>query len=113
MPTERTIGIIGLRLSLRVETSPLSGIIPHPCHVLPIAPVAARVIVDEQVLEPTGAHSPIKTEIMHQIARHILPTPVTHPAGGGQFTHVRVDEGLPGAAFAPSGEAAVIVIAFH
>ncbi len=46
----------------------------------PVAPVGAHIIVQQARLEPVGALPPVLLQIQCQVAGHVLPPPVGHPA---------------------------------
>ena len=40
-------------------------------------------------------------QVVDEVARHVLPAPVAHEAGGGQLAHVGIHEGVAGTAGGP------------
>ena len=45
---------------------------------------------------------PVLTKVVNQIRSHILPSPIAHPSGSGQFDHIGIDEGICCSSLFPS-----------
>lgn len=68
-----TLGIVVERLLDRVEHPSLPGVVAYASVVLPIAPVAAKVIIDQQAFVPFRADAPVDTEVFGEEAGDVLP----------------------------------------
>jgi len=109
VPQEARVGIVVLRLLVHVEEAKAPRVVPHAGDVLPVAPVAGDVVVDEPRLEPRGAPPPVDAEHPREEARDVLPRAIAHPARRGQFAHRGVHERKPGGAARPALEVAASI----
>lgn len=73
------LGVVILRLLQDVEEPEATGVITDPCGVIPVAVVAAYVVVHQQGLKPLSAHAPIDTQVLRQKARNVLSATVIKP----------------------------------
>ena len=87
---EFAVAVVHLRLTSGVEFPVWTGVVAHARHVNPIAGVARRVVVQEQVLEPRRPQSPVDAQIVDEVRRHVLAASVAHEPGAGQFPHVGI-----------------------
>lgn len=100
-----TVRVVVLRLLENVEKPEAPRIVADASGVVPVAPVAAHVVVDQQGLEPLCAHVPVDAQIFGQEAGHVLAAAIGHEARGGQLSHIGVHEGKARFAARPQLEA--------
>ena len=101
MFAETAVGIVIFRLFRKIEGSVGSGVVAHASQVHPVSVIAAGVVVDQKLLEMPGTGQPILPQIVNQVGSYVLPPPVAHPSGPGQFDHVGIDEIIRGPASFP------------
>ena len=68
-----TLGIVVERLLDRVEHPGFAGIVAYASVVLPVAPVAAEVVIDQQAFVPFGADAPVNAHVFGEEAGDVLP----------------------------------------
>ena len=85
-------GVVIAGLGEDVEIAVFAWVAADACYIVPVAPVGAGVIVDEEAFEVFGAHLPVHFQVFYQKRGHILAAAVAHKAGGIEFAHVGVDE---------------------
>ena len=76
MPYVVTVFVVAGSLGVRIEVAAFARIITDACHVIPVAPVAAYVIIDEYALEPGRAPGPVDAQVVGQETGDILPSPI-------------------------------------
>lgn len=86
------IGIVILRLLVKVESTIWPWIIAHSSQIHPISIVAAGIIINELIFEVSSPVQPVLSEVVNQVGGDILSPSVTHPPGLRQFVHIGVDE---------------------
>ena len=79
-----------------IENSGLPGIVAHPGVVLPVAPIAAQIVIEEHALVPFGADPPVDTEVLGQEGSNVLAQSIAGVSGQEQLSHTGVDESRAG-----------------
>lgn len=89
----------------RVESPRLPRIIPNTSIILPIAPIAANIIICQQGLVPFGAEAPVDAQVLREEGGDVLAQPVGRVAREEELAHAGVDEAVARRAFeeAPHG----------
>lgn len=87
-----------------IEEARFAGVVPHAGGVLPVAPVAAEVVVDEEALVPLRAEAPVEAKVFREVRCHVLAESVAGVAGEEEFAHAGVDEACACCAFEEAGE---------
>ena len=89
------IGIALLALAHRVEDAKEGRRIGAAAgRPLPAETVVGEVGINESVPEPSGAILPGEQEVLDQERRHYHADAIVHPAGGPEFAHAGVNEGI-------------------
>ena len=96
-----TVPVIPLRLRDDVE-DPVTRVAADASDILPVSPVAGRVVVNEHRLEVGRAPAPVDLEGAGQEAGDVLAPPVGHEPGRAQLAHVGVDKRHPGLPTTPA-----------
>ena len=86
------VGVVTLGLASGVEFAVGARVVSDAGHIDPVAVVARRIVVEQVVLEPARPKPPVHTEVVHEVAGHVLPAPVGHEARRGELPHVGIDE---------------------
>ena len=88
-------GIIVERLLHGVEHPCFARIIAYSGIVLPVAPIATDIVVDEQALVPLSADAPIDAEVFGKEAGDILSQSIGGVAREEELAHTGIDEAIP------------------
>lgn len=75
-----------------IENSGFPRVVADTCVVLPIAPIAAKVVITEHALVPFCADAPVNAEVFGQERCDILAQSIAGVSGKKQLSHTGVDE---------------------
>ena len=72
-------------------------------YLLPIAPIAANVVISKQTLIPLSANPPIDTQMLRKKTGYILAQAITRISREEQLPHTSIDESSPRRALEKAG----------
>lgn len=71
---------------------------------LPTQCIIGEVCIDEFVPEPTSAFPPVDEQILEKKRGNDHPDAIVHPAGGLEFAHAGIDDGIASLALLPGSQ---------
>jgi len=95
------IGVELFSLTHQIEVASAAGIGANTGNILPVAPVAGHIVVNQLLLEPGRTVAPVDVELVYQTTGGNLTPTVGNKAGGVEFTHTGIDQWPGGRALAP------------
>jgi hypothetical protein len=102
MGLKSSLRIVPFSLPIHIKFSLWSRVIANARNVKPIARIAAWIIVDEPMLKPRSAGTPIQTQVVNGIGSNVLSTTIGHEPSESQFVHIGIHKRTSRITSAPS-----------